>query len=213
MAVKNGVEFFPEAVASIRRQEHIDYELLVGLNGDPMPKIPWERTDRAFWGEPIVRELKNAHSKAQAINELLKDANGDAVAILDVDDIWMPGKLARQVPFLEQYDVVGTQGDYFGTAHGRIPIPCGDVSFSDLLVKNCLINSSALMRRECADPWPDVPLVDDYKLWLELAWNGKRLYNLSGPPLTRIRYHDNQHAAGRNNPDALVAEYRKRVRS
>jgi len=51
---------------------------------------------------PPVRLLLQAHrGPAPALNRGLRAARGDMIAFLDADDLWMPDKLARQMPVLE----------------------------------------------------------------------------------------------------------------
>lgn len=208
MAVKTGWQYFPEAYASVCAQEHVAWELLVGVNGleydSPVPDMIRSYTDGA---SADVFNLCASRNKPQALNRLVESACGSHIAILDVDDVWHPWKLAKQLAYLRDYDVVGTMGDYFGTESGPIDIPCGPLSFDDMMEKNCLLNSSVVMKREHAQ-WPDTDGLDDYPLWLELASQGKRLMNIGGEPLVKIRCHPGQHFPSRDDSHATRERYR-----
>ena len=44
--------------------------------------------------------------QAKIVNEAVARADGDVVALLEDDDIWEPGKLAAQLRFLDQFELV-----------------------------------------------------------------------------------------------------------
>jgi glycosyltransferase involved in cell wall biosynthesis len=216
MAVKNGWKYFPASLASVLEQEHVDWELLVGVNGHPANgKVfqqvhgwkgdIWARSQTAQ--NAYVIDLPGCQNKPAALNYMAGLARGTYVAILDVDDLWHPWKLAKQLAYLRDYDVVGTMGEYFGTESGLIDVPCGPISFDDMMEKNCLLNSSVVMKREHAR-WPDTDGLDDYPLWLELASQGKRLMNIGGEPLVKIRCHPEQHFPSRDDSHAIRERYR-----
>ena len=214
MGVKTGWQYFPEAYASLCTQQHVEWELFVGVNGQQsdsavhatiMGQINWS-LDNAY-----VLDLNTCTNKPQALNLMVDLSHGSHVAILDVDDMWHPWKLAKQLAYLRDYDVVGTMGEYFGTSEGPIDIPSGPVTFDALLEKNCILNSSVIIRRELAK-WPNTDGLDDYRMWLELAFHGKRLRNIGGEPLVKIRCHGEQHFGGaRDDSNAIREEYRQRA--
>ena len=214
MAVKTGWQYFSEAFESALKQSYEDWELLVGINGFVTKSHVWYEISTIFETAPNiygnVLDLPTCKNKPQTLNTMVAIAKGEYIAILDVDDLWHPDKLTRQLPYLENYDVVGTMGEYFGNVTGFIDIPPGVITFGDLLKRNCLLNSSVVMRREIAI-WPDTDGLDDYRMWLELAWQGKRLFNIDGNPLVKIRCHQEQHFAARDNSAEIRAEYQKRL--
>lgn len=208
MALRNGVEFLPEAVASVKAQTYHDWNLWIGVNG-----LPWGSgialIARNYQSPRIsVIELPNCTNKPQTLNALAAYVR-PFIAILDVDDLWEPEKLEKQLATIEQgYDVVGTAAHYFGLRNHPVEVNVGDITFDMLMERNHIINSSILMRRECA-VWEDTNGLDDYPLWLKLAHEGKKLYNLPDV-LTKIRVHHNQHFAGvRDNSDEIREHWRR----
>ncbi|HUX03040.1 MAG TPA: glycosyltransferase [Phycisphaerae bacterium] len=217
MPVKTGWQYFPQAYASVLAQEHVAWELLVGINGLPRGGEAHSRIVEAVSSnrENVhVLYLGDCTNKPQTLNTLMKSALGSHIALLDVDDIWSPWKLAKQLAYIREYDVVGTMGDWFGdVADGdtRVPlnepvnIPDGVITFDMLLECNCFLNSSVVIRREHAR-WEDTDDLDDYPMWLDLANRGKKLMNIGGEPLVKIRCHPDQHFSGEHDDSKSIRE-------
>ncbi len=98
-----------EAIASVLAQTYPDYELIVIDDGstDDTGKILSDYRDRAR----IVSQKNQGIARAR--NRGLSLANGDLIAFLDADDLWLPQYLARQVEFLDthpQYPLSFTDG-------------------------------------------------------------------------------------------------------
>jgi teichuronic acid biosynthesis glycosyltransferase TuaG len=180
MPIYNGIEFIDDSVQSILRQSYTQWELIIGVNGHiensetyQIAKTYAEEDNRIF-----AHDLHTIHGKANALNEMLKYCNTDYVAILDVDDIWAENKLKMQVPYLNEYDVVGSRCVYFGDRNDIPYIPVGDISEFDFRQVNPVINSSSIIRKELCY-WNDNDGVEDYDLWLRLRKENKKFYNCS----------------------------------
>ncbi len=118
--------------------------------------------------------------KVASLNDVVRRTGGEWICLLDVDDVWMPGKLQRQVSALageaKHAAVIGTRCRYFGTMHHEPAIRCGECRFADLLQENQVINSSAMIHRSWAT-WRDLP-VEDYDMWLRITLVGGTIYNI-----------------------------------
>lgn len=223
MALRNGVEFLPEAVASVKAQTYRDWSLHIGVNGFSWGSDVALTARKHRSRQIVVDELLNCNNKPQTLNVLagvtatvdllqVESTARSLIAILDVDDLWEPNKLKKQLAVIEQgYDVVGTAAHYFGLRNHPIEVNSGEITFDMLLERNHIVNSSALMRRECA-VWEDTDGLDDYPLWLKLAREGKKLYNLPDM-LTKIRVHHNQHFAGERDNSDEIRERWQQVRA
>jgi hypothetical protein len=73
--------------------------------------------------------------------------------------------------------VIGTFCEYFGERGGAPSLPGGWISAERVRESNPIINSSVLVRRDLAT-WQDRCGLEDYDLWLRLAAEGRRFFNI-----------------------------------
>ena len=101
--VYNGADLIAEAIDSVLSQTYEDYEIIVVDDGS-LDNI--DEVVRAY--KFPVKFLKQANSgAATARNTGMRNANSDYIALLDVDDIWLPEKLEQQVRVLDADSSVG----------------------------------------------------------------------------------------------------------
>ena len=189
MPVYNGIEFIDESVSSIMNQTIGDWELIIGINGHPpLSNVYMVAKQYELKNNKIrVLDLTDIKGKSNALNVMVQYCTYNYVALLDVDDIWLPKKLEMQRYYLNVYDVIGTKCVYFGDLENIVPqIPYGDLSKFDFLSFNPLINSSVVIRKELCF-WIENGL-EDYDMWLRLNKQGCRFYNLS-EVLVKHRIH------------------------
>lgn len=183
----NGIEFIEQSITSVLNQSFTDWELIIGVNGHA-PNSDVYMTAKKYEVHPIhgckirVLDLHEMIGKANTLNEMLKYCIYDYVAILDVDDIWLPEKLEIQMTYIEcGFDVVGSQCVYFGDMEGVIPaIPLGDISTADFRAVNPIINSSSVIRKSLCHWVHKWNGVEDYDMWLRLRYKhqeGVKIFN------------------------------------
>jgi teichuronic acid biosynthesis glycosyltransferase TuaG len=209
MPIYNGIEFLEESLPTILYQTYKDWELIIGINGHS-PNSDIYQIAKKYESDKIhVYDLENIKGKSEALNEMLKYAKYDWITLLDVDDKWLPKKLATQIPFMDNYDVIGTQCQYFCDRNNSPQIPIGDITKLNFLQVNPIINSSVLLKREFC--WWDKNHdgVEDYDLWLRLWRQGKRFYNVPEiQVLHRIHQSSAFNARGNNlKVNELIKKY------
>lgn len=96
MSAYNSVRFIREAIESILNQTYQDFELIIVDDGSTDETLPIaasyaERDSR-------VRVIRANHGgQSRARNTGIQHAQGDWVAIMDHDDVWLPQRLEKQL--------------------------------------------------------------------------------------------------------------------
>jgi glycosyltransferase involved in cell wall biosynthesis len=212
MPIYNGVEFINDSVMSIIQQKYTNWELLIGINGhQPNSEVFKIAQKYADLNSNIrVYDFVDIKGKSNTLNELIKYCKYDWISLLDVDDIWLPDKLEKQVPYMENYDVIGTNCRYFGERDDEPGVPFGDISEFDFRHTNPVINSSCLLKKSLCFWDPKHDGVEDYDLWMRLWKNKCKFYNVPEiQVLHRIHQASAFNSKGNNtHVGALVAKFR-----
>jgi glycosyltransferase involved in cell wall biosynthesis len=187
----NGIEYLEQSAGSVIQQTYKSWQLIIGINGhtqnseiEHQAKSIIDKLD-ADKKYDILVKYYDTKGKANTMNAMVADSKYEYIAILDVDDYWVPDKLEIQVPYLTSYDVVGGKCEYFGVQTGSPPIPIGAfTSFHNIFDYNPVINSSAIIHKRDAT-WEDenyvrrVEGLDDYSLWFKLYYFKRKFYNIN----------------------------------
>jgi len=175
MPVYNGERFLAESIRSVLRQTFRDIELV--LIDDGSTDQSWKIVE-GFQSDGRVRVIRFKQNQGTATARNAGVASGDSeyVAFLDSDDLAESNRLEIQVQRLtrnRQFDVVSSQarvlqqGVEAPMAFARVPpnqVP------ATLLFRNCIIQSSVLLRRRCWKPYrSEFEPAEDYDLWARLA--------------------------------------------
>lgn len=205
LPIYNGIEFIDDSVGSILSQTYTQWELIIGINGYLQNSDVYKRAkvfEKNFLNIRVYEY--DTKEKANTLNRMLLDCKTDWVALIDVDDIWLPNKLEKQSFFMNTYDVIGAKCIYFGDIEGTIPpIPDEDFSLHDFKLGNPVINSSSLIRKEICEKykWSAETGIEDYDFWLRIRYDKERqnkFYNLSDV-LVRHRIHKKSAFNNTNN--------------
>lgn len=100
MPMYNCADFVAQSIESVQAQTYPYWELLVvdDVSTDNSVEIVRDYAEK----DPRIRLLSNPVNSgaAEARNLALREAKGRWIAFLDSDDLWLPEKLAKQVPFM-----------------------------------------------------------------------------------------------------------------
>ena len=100
----NGEKYLKQSLDSVISQKYDNWEIIFWDNQstDSSAKIFKEYKDSRF-----KYYLADNHSKLlyKARNQALEKAKGDFIALLDVDDWWLPDKLEKQIPLFDNLNV------------------------------------------------------------------------------------------------------------
>ncbi|SFR15599.1 glycosyltransferase family 2 protein [Poseidonocella sedimentorum] len=173
------------AVLSVRNQTRTDWELFIvdDASTDDTAAI----ATRLARDDPRIRLLAQPRRSgaAQARNRAISQAAGRYIAFLDADDCWLPEKLETQIAFMER---VGAGLSYTGFWRARgekrreVAVP-ESVDHAALLRGNIIGCLTAVYDRERLGTrlMPDLPLRQDYALWLEILRELPRAHGLTTP--------------------------------
>jgi glycosyltransferase involved in cell wall biosynthesis len=217
LAVCNGEPFLGDAIRSVLGQTFRDFELLVidDASNDGSPAT------LAAFGDPRLRVVRNEENLGltRSLNVGLALTESEYVARLDADDLSLPGRLERQVAFLDAHpeagvvaaqgipiDVRGRRLFRVGWWHREWRRPRDGAAldwyrmFDTPFIHSSVMFRRALVRDELGGYDESFLLSQDAELWMRAA-RRVRLANLDTPLV-----------AMRISPSSLTADPARRER-
>lgn len=184
----NHADYVAAAIQSVQAQSFRDFEIVVTDDGstDGTPDVI------AAFGDPRLKlkRLPANRGGAFATNDAIRRCNGEFLALLNSDDVFLPHKLERQVAFLDANPHVGAVFGHpqFIDKDGRPLAP--DSTFNGRVFEvenrgqvawlrhfflhgNCLCHPTMMIRRECYEKigtydarFANLP---DFHMWIRLV--------------------------------------------
>jgi glycosyltransferase involved in cell wall biosynthesis len=201
--VYNCRRYVCEAITSALDQRGVDLEVVV-VDDESTDGTDVEVRER-FSQEPRVRYIRQQHSeRAVARNRAVAEAVGEWVAFLDADDLWLPGKISRQLALAKttQADLIHG-GVMIMDEHGHLEKPfvgkCDpgvtEGAIGDAVLRsNRMLCCTVMARRErvlaVGGFSTDRRLLascEDWLLWTKLCWEGTAAY--VDEPIACYRVH------------------------
>lgn len=111
MPCYNGEDFIKETIDSVLKQTYTNWELLVIDDGskDDSPSI----VNKYASDDSRIKLIKQQNvGSAVARNNGIRHSKGQFLALLDSDDIWLPGFLESQIRFIRQKGAVCVCSSY-----------------------------------------------------------------------------------------------------
>jgi glycosyltransferase involved in cell wall biosynthesis len=192
----NSARFIAETLASVERQTFTDYEAILIDDGSTDETLRVVR-EAAFDRLVIHRQANGGLSAAR--NAGLRVARGRYVALLDSDDVLLPGYLATLAGILDAnpgIDLVYPNAVMFGSPRweGRryqdVHPSTRPVTLDKLLSRECTVFVSAMFRRDAIDRVggfdETLNSCEDLDLWTRMLLAGLRI-TFTGEPLVRYR--------------------------
>ena len=190
----NAAAHLPEALESVFAQGLDHPEVVVVDDGSSDGTADVAR--RFGRGVRVLRQERAG--SGQARNAGLAATSGELVAFLDADDVWLPGKSARQLPLLASDPSLGlvfSDMISFGAEEGRSYFRergfTGRCTLSSIFLHDMISTPTVILRRACLRETglfdPTLPIGQDTDLWFRMAL--VRPFAAVDAPLVRRRFH------------------------
>ena len=193
-------QLLQESIDSVLAQTYRDFEVIVVDDGS----TDGTRDVVAGYRERVTYIYQENRGPASARNNGIRAARGKLIAFQDSDDLWLPEKLAQQVPLFEQDPEIGLV--YCDMSYFRSNGPCdrpssfkshspplsGEV-FREMFVEGTPMHTpTSVVRRRCLDEvglFPEgLQFFEDQDLWYRIA--RKFRIDYVDAPLVQCRIHD-----------------------
>jgi glycosyltransferase involved in cell wall biosynthesis len=221
--VYNGGDYLKAAIDSALSQDYSNFEVIVVNDGSTDNQVT---EDIALSYGNKIRYLKKENGGvASALNIGIREMRGELFSWLSHDDVYEPDKLKRQVAFLQEKSLVGTDfvlyGDYCVINEGGSMIrtvtmpdyPAHEMTYH-LLTKTMFHGCSFLVPRKIlieANGFPEhLKNTQDYVLWLKLA--EKTPFIHCPGVVLRARMHGSQGSREKKHLEAIREFYSNEVK-
>ena len=150
-----------------------------------------EGLEALLGGKAILLKNEQNLGAAESRNRGIAHAKGKYVAFLDADDLWLPGKLQKQLDAIGDKVLCCTARELMtpeGVCTGRIIGVKERITYRELLKHNSINCSSVLLRRDVALEFPmeHADSHEDYILWLKILQKYQEAVGIN-EPLLRYR--------------------------
>ncbi len=199
--------YLREAIDAVLSQTFSDFELII-LDDSPgdsnLEAIVASYQDKRIY---YARNERNCGIAASR-NKLLEMAQGDYIAILDHDDIALPGRLEKQVAYLDAHPEVGVVGccvrEIPSGKHVNYPEKDLDIRMglmwgcviphTGAMIRNAILQRSGVRYEQKFSP------SEDYALWCRLI-SYTRFHNLQEELVCYRKHADNTSKCQSNQMD------------
>lgn len=212
----NQKDFIREAIDSILMQDYPNLEIVVGDDGstDGAQEVLLGYKEKNPGIFKLILSPNNEGITANC-NKILKECTGEYIAWLGGDDIWLPGKLLKQVSLMDKNpdaSLCVSKVEWFDSKTNKTMFisPRGDFNVKNMNVIDIAYyigsNGSSYMFRRNAIPEngfePSISMVSDWLFVIETLRNGSIIF--INEALARYRRHG---ASMSNYPDLIFKEH------
>jgi teichuronic acid biosynthesis glycosyltransferase TuaG len=199
----NSARFYPDVIESVRAQTYAEWELLVAIDEGTKDNTAelingWNAKD------PRIKlvNVPSGRGLALARNYAMSMAEGQYIAFLDSDDMWMSKKLESQLAFMKKNNLTisctsfrRVSEDLSKTGH-LIPVPT-DITYETLLVNNVMGCLTVMFDQRATGLQKfQETKHEDYLLWLSILKKGHQGGGLN-EDLARYRIVKNSRSANK----------------
>jgi glycosyltransferase involved in cell wall biosynthesis len=179
----NVEKYICETLDSVLGQTYSDYDVIVVDDGSTDQTASILKQYITKYPKKIRLIQKENAGPAKARNVGIRASNGEYIAFIDADDLWLPEKLENQVGYFEkqteQVGMVYTNAKKFDQ-QGIWTLPkryrkekVEGWIYKDLLKDNMIPNQSVMVRRSCFDEVgffeESLDIIEDHDMWIRIA--------------------------------------------
>ncbi len=213
MPVYNASRFLKESIDSVLRQTYSHFELI--LINDCSKDDSYEIMKSYQTVDSRVRVFSNDENKGVSYtrNFGVSKAQGEYIALIDSDDMWVDDKLQKQMELIEKYpdtDICFTGSAFVDTNSIRsdfvFKVPT-QVDYKTLLKQNVISCSSVLIKKELLIKYPMAHdnMHEDFAVWLSVLKSGGVARGINEPLLI---YRVDRNSKSGNKFKSLMMGYR-----
>ncbi|WP_339213226.1 glycosyltransferase family 2 protein [Ornithinibacillus sp. FSL M8-0202] len=207
----NAEKFITQTIESVLEQTYSNWEMIIVDDCSTDRTIELITAYSQKDNRIKLLQLEKNSGSAVARNVAMKNAKGKYIAFLDSDDIWFPGKLEKQLHFMQEKDIAFSFTKYVriteeGQLKNSISIAPEKVVYKDLL-KHCVIGCLTVMldREKIGGlEMVNIRTRQDYALWLEVTKKGFPAY---GYAEVLAKYRIVQNSISRNKWKAAKRQW------
>lgn len=179
----NTGRFIAESIQSVLNQTYTNWELLI------VDDCSTDNTDDvvASFQDERIRYFHNAKNSGAALtrNRAMQEAQGEWIAFLDSDDLWMPDKLEKQLTWMEENGhcfscTAYEQIDEEGASLHRVIKTVRKTDYNRLLL-DCPVGNSTVMysvKKMGKFEVPNIRKRNDDALWLQMLKKEKYIWGM-----------------------------------
>jgi len=177
-ATYNMGKYLPETIDAILAQDYPALDLVVVDDGstDDTPEV----LARYAGDDRVTVITQENQGQTVAKNRGITAARGEIVGFCDADDVWLPGKLSRQVPCFAANDRIGVvYGNMIYVDGEGEPLPIAGLQghsgriTEQLLIDNFVAFPTVMVRKSILEEMggfdESLTMSIDYDLWLRIS--------------------------------------------
>ena len=188
----NCVKFLPEAIKSVLNQTYQDFEIIIIDDGSTDNTKDIVDSFKKQYLNQIQYIYQENKGLAIARNTGLEHAQGQYIALLDADDVWLPERLEAEIHVIESDPSIGLvhanitkispTGEFLDTPIRQKQFLSGNIYEYIFLRKADIACPTVLFRKECCkqagmfDPNLTRLGCEDRDLWLRISKDYKITY-------------------------------------
>jgi teichuronic acid biosynthesis glycosyltransferase TuaG len=205
MPAYNSSNFISEAIHSVIIQSYTNWELLI-INDGSTDTTSEIALNFCNLDSRIKYYYQENGKQGKARNLGISKANGEFIAFLDADDLWLSEKLEIQIKeifnrnvdliFSNSYIIYGNESNVLNETlnipsdiyHDRTSIPMF-LKKNRVPILTVLVKKAKLIEVNGFSEIEEIQNVEDYHLWLKLLMSNATFYSVKGV-LAKYRFHN-----------------------